>query len=155
KVSGSDELKTLHPYDGVAIELSLSDDVGIGSAEVEYQINKASAKREPIPLEAPGAQKTNGSLLFQLAGKVKDGDEVRYRIRVADNRSVPEAKLGPNVVYYPADNRWRTLKVTKQAESAQERDILAQRDDVNRKIDAIKQQIVKEKAAVEKFQEQT
>ena len=110
----------------------------------------ASPRTEPIALEGAGTRDANGEHLFNLSGKAKEGDEVRYRIRIADNRNVPEAKLGPNVVYFPPD-RWRTLKITRASDPKDMQDILAQRDDVNRRLDAIKNQIVNERNALQKL----
>ena len=113
----------------------------------------------------PAAQ-AKGTAILPLAGKVKDGDEVRYRVKVADNRKLNEparkignvvidaAKLDPNVVYHPAD-RWRALKVTCQADPNGDRDILAQRDSINQKIEAIKKEITNEKNTLNKLYDQS
>ena len=59
---------------------------------------------------------------------------------------VPEAGLEPHVVYYPPEStpgkpRWRTLKIAHRAEPLQQQQILAQHDEVNRRIEAIQRKL--------------
>src|SRR5262249_22254110 len=100
-------------------------------------------------------QEATARHLFQLAGKVKEGDEVRYQIKALDNRSLPEKGLGPNVAYYPEKDRWLTLKVARQAQPLAEQEILAQRDSINKKLDAIKNDLQREQRAVYKVRQES
>lgn len=136
KVAGATEqLRTVNASDTVPIEMSLADDIAVASAEIEYRVGEGEAKREPIPLEGAGTTQATGKFPLKLTGKVQEGDTFQYRFIAADNRNVPEAKLGPNVVTYPSDNRWFSLKIAKQAEPLKQQEILAQRDDINRRLD--------------------
>jgi hypothetical protein len=144
---GRENLKAVLPYDTVPLEVTLADDVGIDLAEVEYRVNGGPVQREEMTLKGRGSVDAIARHLFQLSGKVKEGDEVRFRIKVADNRNVPEAKLTPQVVYYPAD-RWLGLKIARQAEPLAQQEIQAQRNDINKRLEAIKEALKAEQRGV-------
>src|SRR5215831_15333893 len=133
------------------MEIAVADDVGVAGAEIEYQVNNGPVQREPIALQGADVREVRGSHLFSLMGKVKEGDEVRYRIRAADN--FPAEFGGPHVIYHPAE-RWLTLKIARQAEPLRQQEIVAQRDDVNRRLDAIKADLLKEQRGVYKAQQE-
>src|SRR5205085_2338342 len=83
---------------------------------------------------------------FALSGKVKHGDIVEYRIAVTDNRDIPEVNppLTPQTSYYPPEG-WLRLKVVNSVGPINERDVLAQRDDINKRIEKIKADLRVEK----------
>ncbi|HJT78000.1 MAG TPA: hypothetical protein VJ739_12425, partial [Gemmataceae bacterium] len=155
KVSVSDELKAVLPYDRVPVAFTAADDVGVAEAAVEYRVNDGPAQTEPVALEGRGTQEASARHAFSLAGKVKEGDEVRYRIKVLDNRSLPEHKLGPQAVYYPEKDRWLTLKVARQAEPVRQQEILAQRDEVNKRLDAIREDLLREQRSLYKVRQES
>jgi DNA repair exonuclease SbcCD ATPase subunit len=156
QVFGAVEAKEVNPYDQLSLDIALTDDVGVDTAGVEYRINKGPPAYEPMVLDGKGKQQATTRHRFLLAGKVKDGDELAYRLRAADNRRVPEAGLEPQVVYYPPETepgkpRWRTLKVAQQAAPLAEQEILARRDDISRRLEAIKEDLLKEQRGVYKL----
>ncbi|HEV2949276.1 MAG TPA: hypothetical protein VGX70_18015 [Gemmataceae bacterium] len=155
RVSGIDEAKEVNPYDRIALDITLADDVGVDLAQVEYRVNQGPPALEDIPLDGRRTQKASARHRFVLAGKVKDGDEFAYRLKATDNRRVPELGLGPNVAYFPAETdgkaRWRTFKITPKAPPIAQQDILARRDDINRRLDAIKEDLLKEQRGVYKL----
>jgi hypothetical protein len=151
KVAGNEELKAVQPYETLPLEIQLADDVGVDVAEVEYRVNNGPSVFVPMALKGRGTREAVGRLRFELAGKVKEGDTFQYRFKAADNRRVPEAGLTPNVVYHPAEAtpgqpRWRTLQIARQAEPLRQQEILAQRDQVSRRIDAIQRKLYEERA---------
>jgi hypothetical protein len=155
RVSGAEEAKEVNPYDRIALDLTLADDVGVDQAQVEYRVNQGPPALEEIPLDGRGTQKATARHRFALAGKVKDGDEFAYRLKATDNRRIPELGLEPNVAYFPPETngkaRWRTFKVTPKAPPIAQQDILAKRDDINRRLDAIKEDLLKEQRGVYKL----
>jgi hypothetical protein len=153
-IKSEDAMKSVLPYEAVPIEAALTDDVGVEAAELEYRINDGPAQHEEITLQGRGMMQASGRHLFQLGGKVKDGDTVRYRLRIADNRDVPEAGLKPHVVYFPAD-KWFTLKISGAAEPLAQQEIQAQREDANQRLDAIKKELEREQRAVYKLRQET
>src|SRR5262249_23076483 len=121
-------------------------------AEVEYRVNDGPVQGEPIALEGQGARDAKGRHVFALSGKVKEGDEVHYRLRVWDN--LPAQYGGPHVVHPPAA-RCLTLKAARQAERLKEQEILAQRDDVNRRLEAIRADLLKEQRGAYKLKQES
>jgi hypothetical protein len=155
KVTLPSELKTVLPYDRLPINMALADDVGVDAAVIEYRINDGPVQSEPLALKGRGTQEAMAQHFFQLGSKVKEGDEVRYRLKAQDNRSLPERNLEPNVIYHPEKDRWLTLKIAQQAESLQQQEILAQRDAINRKLDAIAEDLKKEQRGVYKVRQES
>jgi hypothetical protein len=156
QVSGMNEAKEINPYDQFPLEITLTDDVGLDSTEVEYRVNKGPSAFEPIVLNGKGTQKATAKHRFSMAGKVKDGDEISYRLKAIDNRHIPELNLEPNVAYFPPETEsgkpvWRTLKVRQQAPPLGQQEIIARRDDINRRLDAIKEDLLKEQRGVYKL----
>ncbi len=154
KVGGHEDLKAVLPYDRVPVDVHVADDIAVDKAEIEYRVNNGPPRAEPIALEGRGTREAKGHHLFALAGRVKEGDEIAYRIRAADNRRVPEAKLDPQVIYHPAEG-WRRLKVANQAQPLREQEILAQRDSLSRKLEAIKADLEKEQRGLYKLKQES
>jgi hypothetical protein len=120
--------------DAVPLEMTIGDDLGVAAAELEFRINDGQVQREPIPLAGAGAKTANGQLSFKLAGRVRDGDTVQYRLRATDTRNIPEINLGPNVSVFPPDDRWCELRVSRQAAPVREQEVDAQRDGVEKRL---------------------
>src|SRR5262249_54048167 len=57
----------------------------------------------------------------------------------------PERRLGPNRASYPGDGRWLALQVAAAAEPLWVREVLARRDAVNAKLDAIADDLERER----------
>jgi hypothetical protein len=156
QVLGAAEAKEVNPYDQLSLDITLTDDVGVDWLAVEYLANKGPPASESIALDGKGKQQATAKHRFLLAGKVKDGDELAYRFKAIDNRRVPEAGLEPNVAYYPPEfepgkPRWRTLKVAQQAKPLAQQEILARQDEINRRLEAIKDELLKEQRGVYKL----
>ena len=138
KVGGiSEQLRTISMNETIPLEVSAADDFEITSVAVEYRINEGTVQSEPFPVEGLGTPQVNGRFNFKLAGKVKEGDSFQYRLRIEDNRNVPEAKLGPNVVYLPDDKPWLTFNIARNADPLKEQEITAQREDIRRRLEAL------------------
>jgi hypothetical protein len=154
KVTMPDDARTVLPYERVPINVELADDFGIEKAGVEYRVNNGSPAFDHITLWGEGGREAQAQHVFTLSGKVKDGDSIAYRLKVQDNRRVPEAGLTPNVTYYPPEG-WRHLTISRQAVGLREQEIVAARDSIARKLEAIKEDIAKEKRGVYKLQQET
>ncbi len=125
-----EEAKEVLPYDRVPLEFTATDDVAVALAEVEYRVNRGDPIRDPIAATGYKNRQASAKDTFNLGGKVKPGDLVEYRIRVTDN--LPLEFGGPHVVYYPADHAL-VLHV------ASDKEILALRDDINARLEKIKE----------------
>jgi hypothetical protein len=148
RFSGKENARSARPFDRVPMEARLADDVGVAGAEVVYRVNgEKQTHAEPFVLEGGNAREATARHQFLLAGKVKEGDEIAYRIRYRDN--LPAKFGGPHVLYHPAD-RWLKLTILKQSGSIKEQEILAQRDAIGRKLEKIKADIKQETNAAYK-----
>jgi hypothetical protein len=152
-VKGDEAVKSVLPYEVIPVEAMLADDVGVDAADLEYRINDGPAQQEAIAIQGRGTMQATARHQFQLSGKVKDGDIVHYRLRLTDNRSVPEAGLKPQVVYFPAD-KWFALKISGSAESLAQQEIQAQCEDTNQQLDKIKKELEREQRAVYKLRQE-
>ena len=146
KVVVKEELKAVLPYDRVPLEFTAADDVAVASAEVEYRVNQGDPVREAIA--ATGLKTREASdererpeYLRTWRGKSSRAMWLEYRLRISDN--LPAEFGGPHVVYYPADHAL-TLRV------ATDKEILALRDEINKRLDKIKEDLKAEEHGVAK-----
>jgi hypothetical protein len=150
------------PSEIVELRVGARDRVGLDRALVEYRLNDGPTRNETI-FKAEGAASATVDHPFDLAGRVKDGDVVRLRVSVADNRrlaarssidpdgqAVPVHELAPHVIYFPerkgGEDRWLTLKVSATAGPLRQREILAERDEVARRLQAVRKRLVSERS---------
>jgi hypothetical protein len=141
RFTGREELKAVTPYEKVGLECQLADDVGVARAAIEYRVNDGPTAREPVTLNGAGRLEASGSYAFTPGLKAKEGDTVRYRLRVEDN--LPAELNGPHVVYAPAD-RWLNLKVVRKAGPVREEEIGVQRETVDRRLEELRQALLRE-----------
>ncbi|HEY1380672.1 MAG TPA: hypothetical protein VGF55_27975, partial [Gemmataceae bacterium] len=134
RVAGLPENGSARPGDALALDLSVSDDLGVAAVEIEYRVNDGPPLREPLALTGPGTPTAAGRAEFKLSGKAKDGDKLFVRLRAADNRTVPEVSLGPNVTTYPPGDRWAELRIAADADSVRQQEITAKRDDIEKRL---------------------
>jgi hypothetical protein len=134
RAAGLPEHGAVRPTDNLALDLAVADDLAVATVEIEYRVNDGPIVRQPVPLAGLGTPAAAGRFDFKLAGKVKDGDKLSVRIRAADNRSVPEVNLGPNVVTYPPGDHWNDLRVSSDADSARQQEVAAKRDDIEKRL---------------------
>jgi hypothetical protein len=166
----SDQARDVAPGDTLKLKVSVEDTLGVDRVRLEYRVNDGPSRFETVA-EGKGqlrAEPPRGEYAFQLAGKVKEGDVVLFRLRASDNRrvargqfrdadarAVPRTELKPHVTYYPerlkGKDRWFILRVNQRAESLAKQEIIAQRDRVREKIDAIQKKLNAERGALTKF----
>lgn len=155
-VKAAEAPRPVQPYDNVPLDVALNDDVAVAAAEIEYQINDQPTRQEHLVLMGKDSPDASVRHVFKLADKgVKDGDQLRYRLKALDNRNVPEAKLEPNVVYFPAEDRWLTLQISRSADPLRQQEILAQRDAVQRKLDDLKKDLQKEQRSIYRLNQES
>jgi hypothetical protein len=123
--------RTARPATTVAIEFAVADDIAIGSALLEYVVGPSDANvtSVPIPLSGTDTPRADGRFDFDLTGKAREGETIRFRIRLADTRRLDDPDLKPQETVYPA-TRWSTIRLDAAAPPLAEQDILAQRDTI-------------------------
>ncbi|GIW80938.1 MAG: hypothetical protein KatS3mg105_2745 [Gemmatales bacterium] len=157
---GGEDIKTAHPLDSLKFEVALADDVGVDFAAIEYRVDQGQIHREAIALQGRGLRDARGQHTFHLSGKVRDGQVLYYRFVGADNRLVPAASLQPHVIYFPPERRpgearWFSLRITQSSKPLEEQNILARRDEINQRIDAILNNLRAERAQLKSFQKES
>jgi hypothetical protein len=151
KFAGKEE-RTLQASEGVPLEIEAADDIGVAGVELEYRINDGPAVRQQMTLQGGNHPSAIARHFLELSGKVHEEDHVHYRFHVRDN--FPAEYRGPHVVVYPVD-RWLTLRIARQAGANTEKEILARRDEIDRKLGAIKDALLQEKSGVVKVRQET
>jgi hypothetical protein len=152
RFSGPKKTRGLLPYDRVPLEIEAADDIGVAGIELEYRVNDGESVRQPLKLQGGNTPSAVARHVLELAGKVQEDDRFSYRFRVSDN--LPKAYKGPHVVIYPPD-RWLTLQIARRGDSLTEQEILTQRDEIDRRLQAIREALLQEKRAVYKVQQET
>lgn len=131
--------RDVRPDRPLKLDLAVADDVAVSRVVVEYARwlgdKAAETKTEVIPLAGVGTRRAEGAFAFNLLGKATDGELLRVRIRVTDNRSVPAAGLAPQSVTFP-DNDWTTLRLNATAAPISEQEITGQKEKIDAKLDA-------------------
>ena len=125
RAAGFPESGAVRPNDALSLDLNVADDIAVATVEVEFRVNDGPIQREPIAIAGIGSPEAAGHAEFKLTKKVKDGDKLMVRLRAADNRNVPDAKLGPNVVTFPVGDHWTELRVSADAPSVRQQDVTA------------------------------
>ena len=151
-VKGTGGLDVAKADDTLRMAFAARDDVAVDSAELHYSIDRAagspgagSEAAEAGQAVAKGAGLGTSSARGELAValktlKVRTGDVLSYRVRVADNRPAPR---GPNVVW----SSLRRLTIVAKADPLWARRGQAGRESLQKTLDALK------KAAVENRQQ--
>jgi hypothetical protein len=125
---------TLPPGGRAEIAFTAADDLGVAGAEVEYVRGDGGPPvREPVPLAGAGTPRAEGRLTLDLTGKGDAGQTVRFRVRVADGRQVPDAGLGPQEAVYPPGG-WAEVRLSAAAPAADAQEALGLRDHVRERI---------------------
>jgi hypothetical protein len=122
-----DELE-VRPDDVVALNCTVTDDVGVGLLELHYQKNADAVRIEPFAELERGSRSVTQE--FSVAMKtlaVADGDTVTFRVRAADERPVP----GPQVVW---KGPW-TIRIKSDAEPLGKKPL---REDDQKLVDALR-----------------
>jgi hypothetical protein len=144
------QLRVVSPDDQLELDIVVGDDIGVGEAQLEYRVNSGPIEVVPIPLQGVGTPQAQGRLVWKLADLGKDGETVQFRIRATDNRHVPEVKLGPQVVYAPAESRWFAVKLARNAQPLKQQEITAQREEIRNRLNELIGELNREQRRVYK-----
>jgi hypothetical protein len=132
QVSGvATQARTVRPGEHVPVALVAVDDVAVAAAELEYVVGPDDAKavRLPLSLGGLGTPRAEGRFVFDLAGKAREGETIRFRVRVADNRKLDDPRLDAQEAVYPPSG-WAELRLSASAPPLEYQEILGQRDQI-------------------------
>lgn len=128
QVSGvTTQPRTVRPGESVPIGLTAADDIGVSAVRVEYAVGKDDAVRTWVPSDAVGSPRVTTRFAFDLTGKGAEGDTVRFRVVVTDNRRLDAPKLDPQEAVYPPSG-WAVVKLSASAPPLDQQEIVGQRD---------------------------
>ena len=146
KVVAKEELKAVLPYDHVPLEFTAADDVAVGvrRSGVSRQPGRSSprAGRHDWPQTARGFDASERTKV-RSPWPAKCGRATCWNTACESATILPPEFGGPHTVYYPVDHSLM-LRV------ATDKEILAFRDEINKRLDKIKEDIKKEEADVAK-----
>src|SRR5262249_20391937 len=113
---------------GLPSEFAATDDIAVGSAVLEYATGPPDSPpvAVPVPLTGSGTAKAEGRLDFDLIGKGRAGDTVRFRLRVADTRRLDEGDLKPQEAVYP-ETGWLAVRIDPAAAPLEQQGIAGPR----------------------------
>lgn len=143
-------LRQIGVNDVLPLQLVVGDDFAVTAAEWELQVNDGPILRQPLPLSGLGTREASGAIPLRLAGQVQVGDRVASRLRITDNRSIPEAGLKPQSATFPPNEQWCEWIVTAESSSVSEREATAQRDAAEETIRDLVERMNREIAAMNK-----
>ncbi|MFI5259254.1 MAG: hypothetical protein ACHQ01_06570, partial [Candidatus Limnocylindrales bacterium] len=154
-VRGMDGLKEASPDDLLVAGIAARDDIAVASVELHYAIERrGSSPDAPEPaghvavsLPGLGSRSARGEASLALEPlALKAGDQLSYRVRVADNRPAPR---GPNVVWSPVGS----LSIVDTALPIRARRSLARRSAARARLDAVKKAVAADRRETEQLRQ--
>lgn len=128
--------RQVRPSERILVSFAASDDLGIGSAELEYAISPAfQPERIPISLSGRDLQHLEGRSIFEIDGRAAEGRTIRFRLRVSDARRFASPPREPQTTYFPPDG-WAEFTVAASAPSLEQQEYFGQRDAANEALTA-------------------
>lgn len=126
----------VRPGHTLPIELTAVDDVAVADAAIEYVVGKDESRPATlsIPLSGSNTSRADGRLEFDLPGKLREGEIVRYRIRIKDVLS-NGLDLKPHEVVYP-ETGWAIVGVNPNASPIERQEIEGQRDAIHHELES-------------------
>ena len=137
-IKGPPRTSEARPDDVLQLGVAARDDFAVASAELHYEIRKASSGAETraghvaLKLEGLGTALARGvgSLPLRDLG-LEPGDSLAYRVRVVDNRPAPK---GPNEAWSEGGG----IAITSKAEPMIAKDDRLRRESFQARLDAIR-----------------
>ncbi|NBO90830.1 MAG: hypothetical protein EBV06_00710 [Planctomycetia bacterium] len=147
-IKGCLDGRKIRAHDRLMFDGRFADDIAIAAVTLEYRVNdSAEIRSELLKLDGAGRREARLKQAFSLAGKMKPGDVLHYRLRYQDNR--PATFGGPNVKYLP-ESTWHTLEIVDNALSPREEEIAARRNTIDKKLEAIGDELRQEARAADR-----
>lgn len=150
--TGPKKVGGILPSERIPLEIKASDDIGVACIELEYRVNEGDVVRQPLDFQGGNTPSAEANHVLELTGKVKHDDRFFYRFRVRDN--LPKEHNGPHDIVYPADH-WLTLRIARSSDSLNEKEILLQRDELDHRLQEIREALLQEKRAVYRVKQET
>ncbi|MCH7989363.1 MAG: hypothetical protein IID46_09485 [Planctomycetes bacterium] len=141
ELAGSDQPRSARPTDHVAVDVSVTDDIGVTELELHYDILNGHRGMLTVPAVQLGGQTVSHQFDLDLSSLgLAEGDAVTYSIRAADERPVP----GPNESWSVT----RVLSISENAKSLNSIDIAEMQNEMQQSLDAIREKLKKNREQV-------
>jgi hypothetical protein len=141
ELSGSDQPRSARPTDHVAVDVSVTDDIGVTELELHYDILNGHRGMLPVNAALLGGQTVTHQFDLDLSSLgLAEGDAVTYSIRAADERPVP----GPNESWSVT----RVLSISENAKSLNSAEIAEMQNEMQQSLDAIREELKKNREQV-------
>jgi hypothetical protein len=151
RFTGKEYLRSVLPYERIPFEIEATDDIGVSGIELEYRLNDGETRRQPMDVQGRDTPFAFVRHVLELTGKVQENDRFSYRFRVSDN--LPKEHEGPHVIFYPPEG-WLTVQIARRGDLLQEQEIAAQRKEIDRRLQAIREALLREQQGVGQLQEE-
>ncbi len=156
RISGiGEKARQVRPTEKLVVECAATDDVAIAKATLEWRIDNGSVQSLPLVANGLPAAQIEGRAVLSLMDKVKVGQKLSCRLAVTDNRNVPEANLGPQTTYYPAQDQWSEFEVNASAAPLAEQDITNRKAEIEAKLKEIRTELTAERATSDLLRRET
>lgn len=167
RLAGSDAaLRGGHPYriaPGTMLKMQglLEDDEGLDGVVLEYRLNEEAPVRVERWLNADGHTRLPIDHWLPLPKSLKDGDLIRLRLHVRDNRrlkrdeigaGIPTTDVGPHLLVMPGDGAWFEFRVEQTAGDLARQFAEQQADDIKDLIGKIKEKVQAESDQAKRLQ---
>ncbi|MBA4063603.1 MAG: hypothetical protein C0501_07800 [Isosphaera sp.] len=123
------------------IGFAAADDLGVGSAVLEWASGDLRPAQEEVELIGAGTPRATGRVTFDPSSKVRVGETVRVRLRVLDTRKLADAAQGPQDATYP-EAGWATVRVDPDAPPPEAQEVTGRRDAVRDALTAVGGELV-------------
>ena len=120
----------VRPGEELQIDLAASDDTVITRAVLEYgpveDVAESQLTEVPVAIAGLGSSRIEGPVTFKLPAGA-EGQTYRVRLRIRDDRSLPEFGLNPQTATYP-EKGWAVLRISATARPLVEQEAVARAD---------------------------
>lgn len=137
--------RDVRPGEEVQIDLAASDDTVIARAVLEYgpveDVAESQLTEVPVAVPGLGSSRIEGAVTFELPAGA-EGQTYRVRLRIRDDRSLPEFGLNPQTATYP-EKGWALLRISATARPIVEQEAVARADRTRAKFALLRKWIAK------------
>ena len=135
------QARDIRPGEELSITVVASDDLAVATAFLDFGPAEAAddtaLKSDPVTLPGLGTNRVEGTIRFRLPAGAAEGQAFRVRLRIQDNRSMPELDWKPQRSTYP-ETGWAILRISATARPLAEQELTAKRDDTRSKLESIR-----------------
>ncbi|MFQ5732146.1 MAG: hypothetical protein ACE5KM_09335, partial [Planctomycetaceae bacterium] len=140
----------VRPRDVVPVIVGATDDVGVGAVELHIERPDGHKSRIPVPPKKLGGLQVAHTFRVDVSRfQLQEGESLKYRVRAADDRMVPDGKgnwlAKPHIIW----SDLRSLTIDKKAKAAETDKVAAKQKALKDTLTAIRKDLVKNRDTVD------